>query len=117
MIKKFYLFACYDIIMKISKFSEFCEDYIAKMWVKLGLARKYQVNRQAFRYLDLCAFLFRDLKNIKHSSTGKRKTKMAWLDPDISTKSWSIKIVDQKLEMYDAKTSLKTSPWPSLSHY
>ena len=40
-------------------------------------AWKYQVNRQAFRYLNLCASLFRDLKNIKHSSTGKRKTKMA----------------------------------------
>ena len=52
MIKKFYLFTRYDIIMKLSKFSELSEDYIAEMWVKLGSARKYQVNRQAFMCLS-----------------------------------------------------------------
>jgi hypothetical protein len=35
--KEIVLVSCYDIIIKLSKFSELSEDYIAEMWVKLGL--------------------------------------------------------------------------------
>ena len=39
MMKKFYPVTCYDVIMKLSEFSKLSEDYIAEMWVKLGLWR------------------------------------------------------------------------------
>ena len=37
--KEILLVSCYDIIMKLSEFSELSKDYIAEMPVKLGLVQ------------------------------------------------------------------------------
>ena len=42
--KEILIVSCYDIIMKLSEFSELSEDYIAEMAVKLGLLTCEQSN-------------------------------------------------------------------------